>query len=115
MAQLSTRLPPDECVRRLREQVEPLTIFRRLNIFRAAKSPVVGDISHDRFLLESAADIFSKRLIGRFERSGDQTIIDYNWKIPLMHRIFGDSSGDESEILSFLARWLNAEAISRQP
>jgi hypothetical protein len=111
MPHLRTKLSPNECSQRLREQVQPRTIFSRCDIFRPAKSPVIGDVSSDSFSLASSADRFSKRVVGRFVPQGDGTLIDYTWRAPVTHRVYGDSDFDETEILSFLTEWLDAEQV----
>jgi len=111
MPQLHTKLSVDECVRRLREQVQPRSILLRLNIFRPVRSRVTGDVSHDQFSLESSTDPFSKRLVGRFIPQNEGSIIDYTWQVPITHRVYGDSEFDETEILSFLTAWLDVEPV----
>ena len=111
MPQLRTKLSPDECSQRLREQVQRRTILSRFNIFRSPTSRVIGDVSSDSFSLSSSADRFSKRFVGRFVSEHDGTLIDYTWQAPGTHHVYGDSRFDETEILSFLTEWLDAEQV----
>jgi hypothetical protein len=111
MPQLHTKLSADECIRRLRDQVQSQSILSRLNIFRPGRSRVTGHISHDQFSLESSTDRFSKRFVGRFIPQKEGLIIDYTWQVPITHRVYGDSEFDETEILSFLVVWLDVEPV----
>ena len=111
MPLLYSNLPADECVRRLREQVQRRTILSRLNIFRPPRSRVIGEVSPTGFSLESSFDPFSKRLVGTLVSQPEGTIIDYSWQTPLTHRIYGHSHFDEEQILSFLTEWLDAQPL----
>ena len=111
MPLLRTKLSPDECSQRLREQVQRRTLLSRFNIFRPATSRVVGDVSSDAFSIASSADRFSKRLVGKLVSQRDGTIIDYTWQAPTTHHVYGDSGFDETEILLFLTEWLDAEQV----
>jgi hypothetical protein len=111
MPQLRTKLSSDECSQRLRQQVQRRTVWSRFNIFRPATSRVVGDVSSDAFSLSSSADRFSKRLVGRFVPEPDSTLIDYTWQAPVTHHVYGDSRFDETEILSSLTDWLDADQV----
>ena len=109
MHRLRTFLTPEECIERLREQTQPLSLLARVNIVRAPTSPVLGRISGDTIALESSRDAFSKRFVGRLRRTDAGTTIEYVWKAGRNHRFWGDADFDEEEILSFLAEWLETQ------
>ena len=111
MHRLRTPLPLQECISRLREQIQPLTVFSRVNIFRSPTSEVSGHVSDHTITLESSRDWYSKQLVGTLRPADDGTTIDYTWKAGLGHRIYGDARFDEEEILSFLAKWLGAHEV----
>ena len=106
MPQLSTPLSIDECLRILREQISSMSLFSRF--LRSNVSPVLGRIDGHSFFLESSKDHWSKRFIGRLAASAEMTVIDYEWKKGLGHRLHGDGPFDEEVILSFLREWLKA-------
>ncbi len=109
MRRLRTELSHEECVARLREQIQPLTLFSHMNIFRAPRSRVFGRVSDSQITLESSRDRYSKRLLGRLLSSDGGTILEYRWKAGVGHRFWGDARFDEEEILSFLGEWLGTQ------
>src|SRR5688572_4486718 len=80
MAQLKTKLPIEDCIRTLQEQVPTLGLLSRCNIFRPKTSKVLGKLQGHSFFLESSADTFSKRFIGTLHDHSGTTLIDYKWK-----------------------------------
>ena len=111
MPRLRTNLSPEECSRRLREQVQRRTLLSRFNIFRSPTSRVFGRVSDTAFSLESSLDSFSKRLVGTLVPDREGTLIDYSWKAGPGHIVYDDARVDETEILSFLAEWLDAAEV----
>jgi hypothetical protein len=111
MPRLQTSLLPDECVARLREQVQPRTLLSRLNIFSSPVSRVFGCVGDRRITLESSRDRFSKQFVGTLHPADGGTTVEYAWKAGLGHRMYGDARFDEAEILSFLAEWLGTQEI----
>ena len=113
MNRLTARLPFQECLEALREQISPLTFFTRHNIYRPKTSKVLGRVWDDgRFILESGCDPFSKRLAGVLTPSGEHTIIEYTWEHGVRHRMYGSPRFDEEESLSFLEEWLGARTLN---
>ena len=97
----------------LRDQVQPLTLLARCNIFRPKTSVVLGKVLNDSsFVLESSRDAHSKRFVGRLIPGPDHTLIAYEWKQSLGHRLgLGNAAFDEDEILTFLHEWLRTETV----
>ncbi len=111
MHRLRTPLPLEECVPRLRKQVQQLSLFSRINVFHSPTSSVFGRVSDCAITLESSRDRYSKRLVGTLHAEDGGTTIDYAWKAGLGHAIYGDARFDEEEILSFLTECVNAQQL----
>lgn len=108
MPTLYTRLSVNECLNRLREQVQPLTLWNRFFFFARHTSKIVGQITDREFILESARDLFSKRMKGRFVERSSGTAIEFKWETPFWSRVYGFHKFDEDELLTFLRDCLDA-------
>lgn len=106
---LYTKLSVTECTKRLREQVQPLTLWNRVFFFARRTSKVVGQVGDKEFMLEATKDLFSKRMKGRLVESPSGTTIEFEWKKPFWSRLYGFYKFDEDEILSFFKNWLEVE------
>lgn len=108
---LHTKLSVDECMSRLKEQVQPMTFWSRFFFFAIRTSRVVGRVSDREFMLEATRDFFSKRMKGRLVESPSGTAIEFEWKTPFWSRLYGSYNLDEDEILTFFKDWLDAEQM----
>src|SRR3989304_10267313 len=91
--QLYTKLSVDECLSRLRGQVQPMRFlfWSRVTFFPKRASKVMGRVSDKEFILEATNDPFSKRMKGRLVERPSGTAIEYEWKVPFWSRLSGSS------------------------
>jgi hypothetical protein len=109
-----TRLSINECLHRLREQVQPKTFWNRIFLFARRSSKIVGRVTDKGFILEASHDLFSKRMKGRLVKSPSGTIIEFEWEKPFWSRLYGSYKFDENEILTFLKDWLDANPSDKE-
>jgi hypothetical protein len=111
---LFTKISIDECLRRLREQVQPMTFWNRNFYFAKRTSKVVGKFTEKEFILEASRDLFSKRMKGMMIERPSGTIIEFVWEKPFWSRFYGSYKFDEEEIIAFLKEWLDADFIDNK-
>jgi hypothetical protein len=66
---------------------------------------VIGEVGDSKVVLESAMDMFSKRLVGRLEPAREGTSLEGFWVSPFWSRVWANEKCDEEEIIRFLAEY----------